>query len=156
MSQSIAQRVAELGHTLPEVRPPVANYLSSTRAGNLLFIAGQIAQRDGEPAYIGRLGAALTLREGREAAALSALGLLAQIDAAVDGDAERVRRILRLGVFVAAEPGFDEHSQVANGASDLLVAVFGDAGRHARTAVGVSSLPAGVAVEIDAVVELVG
>jgi len=156
MSKSLAQLVAEHGHTLPATRPPVANYLSTTRAGNLLFIAGQIAQRDGEPAGIGRLGAALSVAEGREAAALAALGLLAQIDAVVEGDAGRVKRILRLGVFIAAEPSFDEHSQVANGASDLLVAIFGDIGRHARTAVGVSSLPAGVAVEIDAIVELVG
>ncbi|WP_207482903.1 RidA family protein [Arenibaculum pallidiluteum] len=156
MAGTIAERVRAAGYVLPEPTAPAANYVSSTRAGNLLFISGQVCQRDGSPGPLGRVGEALSVEDGRQAAALCALSVLAHVSAAVGGEAARVRKILRLGVFVSATAEFDRHSQVADGASDLMVAVLGEAGRHARTAVGVVSLPRGVAVEVDAIVELAG
>jgi len=150
MPNDIAKRLQELGHELPAASAPAANYVSAVKIGPLLFISGQISQRDNKPAYFGLVGVQVTVEEGR----LAALGLLAHIAAATDGSLGAVRRVIRLGVFVASASEFIQHSQVANGASDLIVAVFGDAGRHARTAVGVASLPQGVSVEVDAIVEL--
>jgi enamine deaminase RidA (YjgF/YER057c/UK114 family) len=121
---------------------------------NQLFISGQIPMLDGKPAYIGRLGQSLSDEEGAQAAELAALGLLGQLSAAVGDDLSRVVRILRLGVFIASSGDFTRQSVVANGASNLVVNALGDKGRHVRTAVGVSSLPAGVAVEVDAIFEL--
>ncbi len=138
--------LAALGHTLPDVGAPAANYLHFRDSNGLLVIAGQI----GTP---GR--GALEASAGRAEAEVAALKLLAVLDAAVGGDLSRVRQILRLGVFVASAPGFTAHSTVADGASDLVVAALGERGRHARAAVGVASLPAGAAVEIEALVELV-
>jgi enamine deaminase RidA (YjgF/YER057c/UK114 family) len=151
---SIAERVRALGLALPEPRRPAANYVSASRAGGLLFVSGQIPVEDGRPAFLGRLGETVSDEEGERAARLCALGVLAQLAEAVGDDATRVRRVARLGVFIGAAPGFDRLSEVANGASDLVVAVFGEAGRHARTAVGVAALPKGVAVEVDAIIEL--
>lgn len=153
MSDSITARLAGLGLGLPALHGPAANYVSRVRTGSLLYISGQISISD-DDGVEGRLGDSLTTADGVRAARIAALNLLAQIDAAVDGERERVRRLLRVGVFIAAAPAFTEHSEVGNGASDLLVAVLGDAGRHVRTSVGVASLPAGAAVEIDAIVEL--
>lgn len=152
MTISIAEKVAALGHTLAEPAAPAANYVSVVRVGSLLFIAGQIGSHDGAPA--GRLGAELDVEQGKLAAQASCLGVLAQIAAATGDKISAVRRIARLGVFVAATAEFTEHPEVANGASDLMAAVFGDAGKHARVAVGVRSLPRGAAVEVDAIVEL--
>ncbi len=154
MAISIAEKVAALGHKLPEVTSPIANYVSRNRSGNLLFIAGQVSVLPPVASGPGRVGAEPDIDQGGKAACSAALGLLAQISAATDGRITAVRRILRLGVFVAASPDFTRHSEVANGVSDLIVAVFGDAGRHVRTAVGVASLPRGAAVEVDAIVEL--
>ncbi|TIX90375.1 RidA family protein [Rhizobium sp. P44RR-XXIV] len=154
MSATIAEKLATLGHTLPDASVPVANYVSFVRTGNLLSISGQISRIDDENAVLGIVGASVSLEEGRRAAEIAAINVLSQIAAATDGAVASVRRIIRLGVFVAAAPDFAQHPQVANGASDLMVAVFGDAGRHSRAAVGVSSLPRGVAVEVDALVEL--
>jgi enamine deaminase RidA (YjgF/YER057c/UK114 family) len=152
---TIADKLKSLGHDLPHVSPPVANYVSTVRTGNLLFIAGQISPREETGGDLGTLGAGgLTVAQGRQAAEGAALSILAQIAAATDGRISSVRRVIRLGVFVAASPEFTQHPAVANGASDLIVAVFGEAGKHARAAVGVSSLPVGAAVEVDAVVEL--
>lgn len=156
MSATIAEKLATLGHTLPIASVPVANYVSFVRTGNLLSISGQIGRIDDENAVLGIVGASVSLEEGRRAAEIAAINVLSQIAAATDGALASVRRIIRLGVFVAAAPDFTQHPQVANGASDLMVAVFGDAGRHSRAAVGVSSLPRGVAVEVDALVELEG
>lgn len=153
MSDSIATRLASLDLTLPSPHGPAANYVSRVRTGSLLYISGQISISDDDGVQ-GRLGDSLTTSDGERAARIAALNLLAQIDAAVEGERSRIRRLLRVGVFIAAAPAFTEHSQVGNGASDLLVAVLGDAGRHVRTSVGVASLPAGAAVEIDAIVEL--
>jgi enamine deaminase RidA (YjgF/YER057c/UK114 family) len=142
---NLQQRLAELGHTLPELTVPAANYLHHREGPNLLVIAGQI----GTP---GR--GALEAQAGRAEAEMAALKLLAVLDAAVGGDLGRVRRVLRLGIFVAAGPDFTQHSSVADGASDHVVAALGERGRHARAAVGVASLPAGAAVEVEALVEL--
>ena len=154
MTSSISARVAELGLTLESASAPAANYVPFVQEGNLLFISGQISRKGGQPACLGRLGDTLTEEEGIEAARLSALGILSQIVAATGDRLDRVARVVRLGVFVASTSDFNRHSVVANGASDLIVQVLGDAGRHARSAVGVASLPAGVAVEVEAIISL--
>jgi len=142
---NLQQRLAALGHTLPEPGVPAANYLHHREGRGLLVIAGQI----GTP---GR--GALDAQAARAEAEIAALKLLAVLDAAVEGDLSRVRQVLRLGIFVAVAPGFTQHSTVADGASDLVVAALGERGRHARAAVGVASLPAGASVEVEALVEL--
>jgi len=154
MPGTIDQRLAELKLELPNPASPMANYIPAVRSGNLLFLSGQICQWNGERRFTGKLGAEISLEQGREAARLCGLNLLAQAKRALDGDLDRVVRVVRLGGFVNAVPEFAEQPQVVNGASDLMVAVFGDAGRHARTAVGVGSLPGGAAVEVDAVLEV--
>jgi enamine deaminase RidA (YjgF/YER057c/UK114 family) len=154
MTLSISARVAELGIALESAATPAANYVPFVQDGSLLFISGQISRKDGKPAYVGRLGDNIADDEGVQAARLAALGILSQIAAATGDRLDRVARIVRLGVFVASTPEFNRQSAIANGASDLMVEVFGDAGRHARAAVGVASLPSGVAVEVEAVVSL--
>ena len=154
MPGRIDQRLAELKIELPNAAAPMANYVPAVRSGNLLFVSGQICQWNGERRFVGKLGAEITLDQGREAARLCALNLLAQTKRFLDGDLDRVVRVVRLGGFVNAVPSFAEQPQVVNGASDLMVEVFGDAGRHARAAVGVGSLPGGAAVEVDAVFEV--
>lgn len=154
MAGKIEQRLAELKLELPNPASPMANYVPAVRSGNLLFLSGQICQWNGERRFVGKLGAEISPAQGKEAARLCGLNLLAQAKRALDGDLDRVVRVVRLGGFVNAEPGFVDQPQVVNGASDLMVEVFGDAGRHARTAVGVGSLPGGAAVEVDAVLEV--
>lgn len=151
---TIAQAVAALGLSLPAATAPVATYVSTRRSGALLYVSGQISMVDGQPAFLGRVGETVSPPDGLRAAQAAALGVLAQIAAATDGTVAAVRQVLKLGVYVASAPDFTGQPQVANGASDLMVAVFGEAGRHTRAAVGVAALPRGVAVEIDAVVEL--
>jgi len=154
MSQSISTRVAELGLTLEPAAAPAANYVSFVREGNVVHISGQIARRGDTVPYTGQLGAEVTETDGIEAARLCALGVIAQIAAVTEDRLDRVARVMKLGVFVASAPGFSKQSVVANGASDLLVEVFGEAGRHARSAVGVAMLPAASAVEVDATIAL--
>ena len=154
MSDSLRQRVHTLGLTLPTPSLPAANYISHVISGNQLFISGQIPLIAGQPAYVGRLGESLSDEEGAHAAELAALSLLAQLGDALEDDLSQLVRTLRLGVFIASSGDFQRQSLVANGASNLLVNALGEKGRHVRTAVGVSSLPAGVAVEIDAIFEL--
>lgn len=154
MPQTIAERLQELGRRLPPISAPAANYTPWTRSGDLVFLSGQISQENGKPAFVGRVGEALSIEDGKRAAELCALNLLARISDIIGGDISRVRRIVRLGGFVSCGPEFSQQSQVINGASDLMVAVFGERGRHARTAVGVSSLPRGVAVEVDAIIDI--
>ncbi|KPA98354.1 MULTISPECIES: RidA family protein [Pseudomonas] len=154
MSNSLSDRVSQLGLNLPQPSQPIANYVNYVISNNQLFISGQIPLQDGQPAGIGRLGDTLGEEEGARAAELAALGLLAQLHHAIDDNLSKLVRIVRLGVFVAASPDFKRQGVVANGASNLLVNVLGEKGRHARTAIGVSSLPSGVAVEIDAIFEL--
>jgi enamine deaminase RidA (YjgF/YER057c/UK114 family) len=154
MTPSISSQVAALGLTLEPAAAPGGNYVPFVQEGNLLYISGQISREGGQPACVGRVGDNLTEDDGIRAARLAALGVLSRIAAATGDKRERVARVVRLGVFVACTPGFTRQSIVANGASDLMVEVFGDAGRHVRTAVGVGSLPSGVAVEVEAVVSL--
>ncbi len=154
MSDSLRQRIQALGLTLPVPSQPIANYVNHVFSQNQLFISGQIPLLDGRPAYVGRLGESLSEEEGTQAAELAALGLLAQLSDALGDDLSRLVRILRLGVFIASGADFQRQGAVANGASNLLVNALGEKGRHARTAVGVSSLPGGVAVEVDAIFEL--
>ena len=154
MTNSIRQRVHALGLTLPTPSQPAANYVNHVISQHQLFISGQIPMTDGKPAYIGRLGDSLSDEDGAQAAELAALGLLGQLSDALGDDLSRVVRIMRLGVFIASSADFQRQSLVANGASNLLVNALGDKGRHVRTAVGVCSLPAGVAVEVDAIFEL--
>lgn len=153
MTNDIESRLAELGIILPEVPAPVANYVPFVIAGPLVFISGQITMWEGELKFLGKVGADLTLEQGQDAARLCAINLLAQAKAAAGG-LERIKRCVKLTGFVNADPGFTDHPKVINGASDLMVDVLGDNGRHARAAVGVNSLPLGVAVEIDGVFEL--
>lgn len=150
----VEKKLAELGLALPETAPAAANYVPFVISGNTLFIAGQIPFLNGEKLHIARLGENYTVDQGKKAAEACALNILAQVKAAVNGDWSRVVRCVKLGGFVNATPAFDQHPAVVNGASDLMVAVLGEAGRHARFAVGASNLPFGVAVEIDAVFEI--
>lgn len=154
MAGRIEARLKELKLELPQAAAPVANYVPAVRSGDLLFIAGQVCQWQGERRFIGKLGRELGLEQGKEAAELCALNILAQVKAALAGDLDRVLRCVRLGAFVHCTDDFTQQPQVANGASDLMVSVFEDAGRHARTAVGVNALPGGVAVEVDAIFEV--
>ncbi len=153
MSNSYLDALAKLGLSLPTVSTPGGVYVPTVLTGNLLFVAGQISQIDGHR-VVGTLGADLSIEQGQEAARLCALNIVAHVHAACGGDLDRVRRCVRVGGFVRAVPEFHDHAQVMNGASELLVAVFGERGRHARTAVGSVSLPRGLAVEADAVFEL--
>jgi enamine deaminase RidA (YjgF/YER057c/UK114 family) len=149
----IDARLAELGITLPETAAPVANYVSYVVAGKLVHVSGQVS-RDASGPITGRLGAGMDAEAGAAAARACALALIAQLKAACDGDLDRLARVVKLGVFVNSAPEFTDQPKVANGASDLMVEVFGERGRHARAAVGVAALPLGVAVEIEGVFEL--
>ena len=148
---SIDQRLAELGITLPEPAAPVAAYVPAVEAGGLLHISGQISMREDGGLIVGRLGDNIALEGGIAAARRCGIMLLAQIQSAL-GSLDRVERVVKLGVFVNSAASFTDQPKVANGASELMQEVFGDAGRHARSAVGVPVLPLGVAVEVDAIV----
>ena len=150
----IMARLAELGVVLPTTQPPVANYLPYVTVGATVYISGQLPMRDGAPIALGKLGGAVSLEQGQQAARQCLLNILAHLRNACDGDLDRVMRIVRLGGFVASTPDFIQHPAVINGASDLAVEIFGEAGRHARAAVGVASLPLDAAVEIDAIVQI--
>jgi enamine deaminase RidA (YjgF/YER057c/UK114 family) len=150
----IEQHLTGLGIQLPSPPAPVASYVPYTISGNLVFISGQIPIADGKPQYIGKLGADISLEDGKLAARLCALNLIAQLKAACGGDLDRVKRCLRLGVFINAVPDFAQHPEVANGASDFLVQALGEIGKHARAAVGAGSLPRGVAVEVEGLFEI--
>ncbi|WP_375286179.1 RidA family protein [Sphingomonas sp.] len=152
MTTHIDRKLEELGLTLPQAAAPVAAYVPAVEAGGLLHVSGQLPFRDGQ-VVTGRLGDGVSLEEGQDAAQRCGLMLVAQLKAAL-GDLSRVKRIVKLGVFVNSAPDFTDQPKVANGASELMVALFGDAGRHARSAVGVAVLPLGAAVEVDAVVEV--
>jgi enamine deaminase RidA (YjgF/YER057c/UK114 family) len=151
----IEKKIAELGLELPEAAAPVANYLPFVKSGHLVFISGQVS-KIGDNAIGGRLGDDLTVEQGQAAARLSALNLIAQMKAACGGDLTRVKKVVKLGGFVQALPTATQADipKVINGCSDIMVAIFGDKGRHARFAVSAPSLPLDVAVEIDAIVEI--
>ncbi|MBT3359874.1 MAG: RidA family protein [Rhodospirillales bacterium] len=154
MPGTIDARLAELGIDLPQGPAPVANYVPFVVTGNLVFISGQVPLIDGKPQYFGHLGDPHGVDEGYEAARFCGLNVIAQLRNACGGDLDRVVRVVKLVGFVASTPAFTDAPKVVNGASDLMVEVFGEAGRHARSAVGVSSLPLGVAVEVEAIFEI--
>jgi enamine deaminase RidA (YjgF/YER057c/UK114 family) len=146
---TVAERLAELGITLPTPMPPVATYVPVVIAGDLVTVSGQLPAIDGKVAVAGKLGAGVSLEEGQHAARLCLINLLAQLNAAVPGGLDRIKKVIRLGGFIAATPEFSQHAVVMNGASDLMVAVLGEAGRHARSTIGVASLPLDAAVEVE-------
>jgi enamine deaminase RidA (YjgF/YER057c/UK114 family) len=154
MSGKIDARLAELGITLPPAFAPAANYLGWQIDGNLLYIAGQGPVKQDGGLVTGKVGSDLTVEEGYDAARHTALELIAHTKVALDGDLDRVKRWVKLFAMVNCGPDFTQQPQVINGASDVLVEIFGEAGRHARSAVGMSSLPVGISVEIEAVVEI--
>ncbi|MBB3065078.1 MULTISPECIES: RidA family protein [Limibacillus] len=154
MAGKIEARLKELGLELPKAAAPAANYVPYVVSGNLVFIAGQITLWNGELKFLGKVGQDFTVDEGKEAAKLCALNIIAQLREAAGGDLDRVKRIVRLGAFVNSTPDFTQQPEVINGASDLIVAVFGESGKHARAAVSAGALPRNVAVEIEAVAEL--
>ena len=147
-------RLAELGIELPRAVAPAANYVPARRSGNVVYIAGQVPTADGKDQFVGKLGRDVSIEDGQKAARLCAINILAQLRSAMGGSLDNVVGCLRLGGFVNAVAEFGDHPKVINGASDLMVAVFGEAGRHARAAVGCASLPRNVAVEVDAIFEV--
>ena len=151
---AIDQRLSDLGITLPIPAKPVANYVGWARSGNLVFTAGQVTLKDGKFECIGKLGREFTVEEGYKAARLCAINIIAQLKDACDGDLSRVKRIVKLVGFVNSTPDFTDQPKVVNGASDLMVEVFADKGKHARSAVSAASLPLGVAVEVEAIAEI--
>ncbi|MBM3555028.1 MAG: RidA family protein [Alphaproteobacteria bacterium] len=153
MKGQIEARLKALGIVLPEAAAPVANYLPWVRSGALVFVAGQVS-REGGKIIAGRVGKDLDIEAGKRAARQCGLALLAQAKAACEGDLDRIRRCVKVGAFVNCVDGFADQPSVVNGCSDLLVEILGDAGRHARFAVGVNALPMNAAVEIDAVFEI--
>jgi enamine deaminase RidA (YjgF/YER057c/UK114 family) len=147
------QRLEELGITLPDPVKPVAAYVPTVRSGDMVYVSGQVPMVEGKPSHTGRLGSGeLTVEEGAEAAKRCAINVIAALKAEL-GDLSRVRRVVKVTGFVASAPDFHDQPKVVNGASELLVAVFGDAGKHARSAVGLAALPLGVPVEVEAIVE---
>ncbi len=154
MAGRIDAKLKELGIELPSPPAPVAAYVPYVRTGNLVFISGQVTLGPKGLEYVGIVGKDFTTAEGAAAARLCAVNLIAQLKAAVEGDLDRVKRVVKLTGFVNAVPGYGEHPEVINGASNLFVEVFGEAGRHARAAVGAGSLPRNVAVEVEAIFEV--
>jgi enamine deaminase RidA (YjgF/YER057c/UK114 family) len=152
---SAEARLRKMGIELPPVPPPLGNYVRAVRAGNLLFLAGHGPRKDDKQVFVGKVGRDFTIAEGAEAARLVGLGLLASTRAAL-GSLDRVKRVVKVLGMVNAIDGFGDQPKVINGCSDLLVEVFGEAGRHARSAVGMGSLPGGIAVEIEMIVEVAG
>ena len=153
MAGKIEARLRNLKIELPKAVAPVANYVPCVQAGNILFVSGQVTGWNGEFKYVGKVGKDFAIEQGREAARLCALNILAQVKAHL-GDLDRVRRVCQVHGFVNAVPDFKDHPKVVNGASDLFVEVFGEAGKHARFAVGAGSLPLNVAVEVAAILEV--
>lgn len=156
MAGTVEAKLATLGITLPTPAAPIANYVPTVRSGNILVVSGQLCfGTDGKLVAKGQLGGAVTVEDGQKAARACAINLLAQVKAAL-GDLDKVARVVRLGGFISSAPGFADGPKVMNGASDLMVEVFGDKGRHARTTVGVSALPADAAVEVEGLFEVSG
>lgn len=154
MTGQVEARLKELGVSIPTPAVPVANYVGFVQAGKMVFVSGQVTLKDGKIEYVGKVGQEFTVEQGKEAAKLCAINIVAQLKAATGGDLDKVKRIVKLGGFVNSTPDFAQQPEVINGASDFMVAVFGDKGRHARAAVSAGALPRGVAVEIDCVAEV--
>jgi enamine deaminase RidA (YjgF/YER057c/UK114 family) len=151
---SIDENLKALGIVLPTPMKPVANYVPWVKSGNMVYISGQGAVVEGKVQFPGKLGDTVSLEDGAKSARLTGINILAQLREAADGDLSKVKRIVKLVGFVACTPEFTDQPKVINGASDLMVEVFGEKGRHARSAVGVPSLPLNFSVEIEAIVEL--
>jgi enamine deaminase RidA (YjgF/YER057c/UK114 family) len=147
-------RLEQLGIELPNPAAPAANYVPARKSGSMIYIAGQVPSAGGKDQYVGKVGRDVSIEDAQKAARLCAINILAQLRTALGGSLDRVVGCIRLGGFVNATPEFGDHPKVINGASDLMVEVFGDAGRHARAAVGCNSLPRNVAVEVDAIFEI--
>ena len=153
MSNDIERRLEDLKITLPNAAAPAANYIPYVRVGNMLFVSGQVSQGS-DGLIIGKLGSNFSLDDGYKAARLCGLALIAQVNSACENDLSKLKRVVRLGGFGNCTGDFIEHPKIINGASDLMVEVFGERGTHSRAAVGAPSLPMGVAVEVDGVFEL--
>ncbi|OLP43657.1 RidA family protein [Rhizobium oryziradicis] len=154
MSDTIDSRLTTLGITLPVAATPAANYVSFVISGNLLYLSGQLPMENGKIAVTGLLGADVELADGQRAAELCAINILAQAKAALDGDLSRIVKVIKLNGFIASAPGFTDQHLVMNGASNLIANVLGEAGKHARAAVGMAALPLNAAVEVDAIMEI--
>ncbi|MGC6517217.1 MAG: RidA family protein [Candidatus Puniceispirillaceae bacterium] len=154
MSDTITNRLAELGITLPDAPAPAANYIPFVKTGNLVFISGQVPLVNGAIELTGKVGDTVTIEQAQQQARICAINILAQAKVAAEGDLSKIKRIVKLGGFVACRDDFTSQPEVINGASDLMADIFGEAGQHARFAVGTNALPRGVVVEIDAVIEL--
>ena len=150
----IEAKLSSLGIILPTPAAPVANYVGFVKSGNCVFVSGQLPFEAGKLQFVGKVGSEISPEDAKKAARLCAIGILAQLKVACDGDLERVSKCIKLGIFVNGDADFKDHPAVANGASDLMVEVLGDAGKHARAAVGSGSLPFGVSVEVDAIFEI--
>lgn len=153
MASTDSDRLRALGLSLPKAVAPIGNYVSALLSGNLVYVSGQTALEDGKVKYAGQVGTTLSIEEGQAAARLCALNVLAQVEA-LCGSTEAIVRCVRVVGYVNAPHGFTQHPTVVNGASDLIVAVLGERGRHTRSAVGVSDLPLGTAVEVEAIFEV--
>ncbi|MET3589925.1 enamine deaminase RidA (YjgF/YER057c/UK114 family) [Bartonella silvatica] len=153
MTNAIEVHLKKLGVTLPEAAQPIANYVTALQSGNQLFISGQLPLCDGKPIAIGKVGATVSAEQAKKAAEMCALNILSQIKANFS-DLNRIKRVVKITVFVAVAPHFTDIPLIANGASDLFVNIFGDAGKHARSAIGVTSLPMDAPVEIEAIIEV--
>jgi len=152
---AVEARLQELGIELPDVPSSVANYVGAVRTGELIYLSGRLPMRDGQVAFMGKLGRDVSAEDGYQAARLSTLNLVATLKAEI-GDLDKVRRIVKVLGMVSSDPEFTEQASVLNGASDVLVEIFGDRGRHARSAIGVAALPLNACVEIDLIVEVDG
>jgi enamine deaminase RidA (YjgF/YER057c/UK114 family) len=150
----IEEKLKSLAIALPAAAAPVANYVGFVKSGNQIFISGQLPLENGELKFVGKVGSKISVEDAKKAAKICAINILAQLKSACGGDLDRVVKCVKLGVFVNGDADFIDHPTVANGASDLIAEVFGDAGKHARAAVGAGSLPRGVSVEVDAIFEI--
>jgi enamine deaminase RidA (YjgF/YER057c/UK114 family) len=147
----ILQNLLDLGISLPAPNSPVANYVGYTIHNNIVFISGQLPIVNGELKYIGKVGSEISIEDATKAARICAINIISQLNLACNNNLDKVTKCLKLGVFVNADSNFKDHPIVANGASDLMVEIFGEAGKHSRAAVGSGSLPRGVSVEVDAI-----
>ncbi|MCZ2158464.1 RidA family protein [Bartonella sp. 220] len=153
MTNVIENNLKTFGITLPEAVNPIANYLTASQSGNQLFISGQLPLVEGKPLTIGKVGLTVSIEQAKKASEACALNILAQIKAVL-GDLNKIKRVIKITVFVAVDPHFTDIPLVANGASDLFVNILGERGKHARSAIGVASLPMNVPVEVEAIIEI--
>lgn len=150
----IKEKLESMAINLPQPAVPVANYVGFVKSGNMVFVSGQLPMVDGQLKFQGKVGSKVSTQDATKAAEICAINVLAQLNMACDGNLDRVKKCVKLGIFVNGDVDFKDHPQVANGASNLIAEVFGDAGKHARAAVGSGSLPFDVSVEVDAIFEI--